>query len=89
VLVKVTLILKLKFSSKEKTKSIALALRPDNLLTKENMVIVDKVHENIFTLKIDVTSENINNISTIRNTADEILAHIKSLENLFEKVKDK
>jgi len=88
VLVKVTLILKLKFSSKEKTKSIALALRPDNLLTKENMVIVDKVHENIFTLKIDVTGENINNISTIRNTADEILAHIKSLENLFEKVKD-
>ncbi len=88
MLVKVTLILKLKFSSKEKTKSIALALRPDNLLTKENMVIVDKVHENIFTLKIDVTGENINNISTIRNTADEILAHIKSLENLFEKVKD-
>ena len=78
--------LTLEFRSSGEASAVSSALKPDNLVVKENMRISQYVRDNVVIINIEVYgSEDI--VGTVRNTVDEILAHIKSVEKVFEKLR--
>ncbi len=75
----------LKFRNAKEALTISSALKPDNLIVKGNMQIMQYVEKD--TLIIDVEVHGTSDVvSTLKNTVDEILAHIKSIEKVFEKL---
>ena len=77
--------LMLRFKSAKEALAVSSALKPDNLILKENMQISQHVKENMLIINVEVYGTN-DVVGTLKNTIDEILAHIKSIEKVFEKL---
>jgi len=80
---KVTLMLK--FRSAKEALTVSSALKPDNLFVKENMRIIQHAKGDLLIVDVEVYGVN-DAVGTLKNTVDEILAHIKSIEKVFEKL---
>jgi len=75
----------LKFRNAKEASTISSALKPDNLIGKENMRIIQYVEKDILIIDVEVHGRD-DVAGTLKNTVDEILAHIKSIEKVFEKL---
>jgi len=75
----------LKFRSAKEALTVSSALKPDNLFVKENMRISQYVKGDLLIVDVEVYGVN-DAVGTLKNTVDEILAHIKSIEKVFEKL---
>ncbi|WP_338600083.1 KEOPS complex subunit Pcc1 [Sulfolobus tengchongensis] len=58
---------------------IMRSLNVDNVNFPEGMTIESNVKNNLLEITIRMQLKNANDILTVRNTADEILTHIKAL----------
>jgi len=76
----------LNYDEPKKAKAVFYALKPDNVLTKKNMVIKDSLEGSSVKIVIEI-KDGIEIIGTLYSTLNEILAHTKSIENLLKKIK--
>ncbi|BDB97191.1 KEOPS complex subunit Pcc1 [Saccharolobus caldissimus] len=65
---------------------IAKSLSVDNINLPKNMIIESRSKDNSVEITIKMKIERANDILTVRNTADEILLHIKNLQQSLNSV---
>lgn len=65
---------------------IAKSLSVDNINLPKNMIIESISKDNSVEITIKMRIEHANDILTVRNTADEILLHIKNLQQSLNSV---
>ncbi|MEM0016016.1 MAG: KEOPS complex subunit Pcc1 [Saccharolobus sp.] len=68
----------------ENPQIIIDSLKVDNVNLPKGMQIDNKVNNNILEILIRMNINQPNDILTIRNTADEILTHIKAIQSALE-----
>ncbi|MEM0122255.1 MAG: KEOPS complex subunit Pcc1 [Saccharolobus sp.] len=68
----------------ENPQIIIDSLKVDNVNLPKGMQIDNKVNNNILEILIKMNINQPNDILTIRNTADEILTHIKAIQSALE-----
>ncbi|MEM0091421.1 MAG: KEOPS complex subunit Pcc1 [Saccharolobus sp.] len=68
----------------ENPQIIIDSLKVDNANLPKGMQIDNKVNNNILEILIKMNINQPNDILTIRNTADEILTHIKAIQSALE-----
>lgn len=83
---KIFSLLILNYDKPKKAETVFYALKPDNVLTKKNMVIKNSLEGSSVKIVIEI-KDGIEIISTLHNTLNEILAHTRSIENLLKKIK--
>lgn len=65
---------------------IEKSLSVDNINLPKNMIIESRSKDNSVEITIKMKIERANDILTVRNTADEILLHIKNLQQSLNSV---
>jgi len=78
--------LTLSYEKEKEAKTVYYALKPDNILTKEGMVIRDLLENSKVKIIIELEGDS-GIMGTLYNTLNEILAHVKSIEILLRKLK--
>ncbi|MEM0362716.1 MAG: KEOPS complex subunit Pcc1 [Sulfolobaceae archaeon] len=68
----------------ENPQIIIDSLKVDNVNLPKGMQIDNKVNNNTLEILIKMNINQPNDILTIRNTADEILTHIKAIQSALE-----
>ena len=78
--------LTLRYGKEKEAKTVYYALKPDNILIKEGMVIRDLLEHSNVKIIIELEGDS-RIIGTLYSTLNEILAHVKSIETLLRKLK--
>ncbi|AKA73610.1 hypothetical protein SULI_06525 [Saccharolobus solfataricus] len=79
--------IELRISSEYKDAELFIrSLKVDDVNLPEGMSIESKVEGKEFEIVIKMRVTKPNDLMTVRNTADEILAHIKALQSSFDAI---
>lgn len=77
-------ILEFQFENEKIALAIYSSLKPDNLLVKENMNISENIREKELKIVVRIRDNKASIVDALRSTLDEILMHIKSVEETIK-----